>query len=132
MADFIDKLGFIQIRNRKVMLSWEKGKTAWILPGGKREKGESDIDALARELKEELSIDLIKESARYFNTYQGQAHGKGEGVLVRIICYTGKYSGEIKLNPPVKKLGWVDSKEEKLSIPGKILIADLKDKNLID
>jgi len=33
-----------------------KNKNVWILPGGKPEKGESDLKCLYRELKEELSV----------------------------------------------------------------------------
>ncbi len=129
---FIDKLALIQIENRKVMLNWETGKTVWIMPGGKRETGESDIEALSRELREELSIDLQISTVKLLGVYEGQAHGKPEGTIVRITCYTGKYAGEVKPNPPVEKIGWVDSTELKLSIPGKMLIKDLKSKDLID
>ena len=39
----------------------------WELPGGKREKGEDDRTALAREIEEELGVELL--SARPFVTY---------------------------------------------------------------
>lgn len=39
----------------------------WELPGGKREKGEDDRTALAREIQEELGVELL--SARPFVTY---------------------------------------------------------------
>lgn len=129
---FIDKLAYIKIENRKVMLNWEKDKTVWIMPGGKREVGESDLEALTRELMEELSIELDKESAKHMATYEGQAHGKPEGVMVRITCYTGEYKGQITPNHPVQKVGWVDSTELALSIPGKMLVEDLKNRDLID
>ena len=114
------------------MLTWETGKTAWMIPGGKREEGETDVEALARELKEELSIDLIQDTAELFGVYEGQAHGKPKGTIVRIACYTGDYSGEIKLNPPIEKIGWIDSNEKAISVTGGMLLRDLKSKNLIN
>lgn len=130
--NYIDKIGYVLIKDRKLLLSWETGKTAWILPGGKREAGETDLEALKRELKEELNVELIPESAKFFEVFEGQAHGKPEGVMVRIICYQGDYIDEFKPQPPVERIGWVTSKEKKLSIPGKKLIKYLKEKDLID
>lgn len=129
---FIDKLAFIKIENRKVMLNWEKDKSVWIMPGGKREVGESDMEALARELMEELSVELDKGSAKHLETYEGQAHGKPEGTMVRITCYTGEYKGKITPNHPVERIGWVNSTESAISIPGRMLLDDLKNRNLID
>lgn len=129
---FIDKLAFIRIKDRKVMLNWEKDKTVWILPGGKREPGETDIAALARELKEELLIELQPETVKYFAAYEGQAHGKEEGTRVRLTCYTGEYKGQIKPSHPVERVGWIDSREQKISIPGRKMLDDLKAKDLID
>ncbi len=54
MAD-IHKVGLLAIREGRMLLCRKKrGKQFLILPGGKIEKNESDLDCLHREVKEEL------------------------------------------------------------------------------
>ena len=55
---FIDKLALILVRDRKQLVARSKGKAAFFTPGGKREAGESDEDALVRECKEELTVEI--------------------------------------------------------------------------
>ena len=45
----------------------------WEFPGGKIEIGESPEKALIREIKEELSVDLIPNSIKYMETFTAQA-----------------------------------------------------------
>ncbi|MEK6909452.1 MAG: NUDIX domain-containing protein, partial [Candidatus Aenigmatarchaeota archaeon] len=81
--DIIDKLAWVRIEDRKILVTRSKGKDVWYIPGGKREQGESDQEALIREIREELSVDLILETIKYVGTFKAQAHGKPEGVLVQ-------------------------------------------------
>ena len=50
----IDKIAWIELADGKILSTRSRGKDVYYLPGGKREPGESDIDALVRELREEL------------------------------------------------------------------------------
>jgi ADP-ribose pyrophosphatase YjhB (NUDIX family) len=45
-------------------------KSRWILPGGKMEGGEKDLETLSREVSEELSGTKLKHIS-YFNTFSG-------------------------------------------------------------
>ncbi|WP_230406062.1 NUDIX hydrolase, partial [Plesiomonas shigelloides] len=83
----IDKLAWILIRDGKLLTVRSKGKSLFYLPGGKREAGESDEQALLREIKEELDVDLIPETIKYIGTFEAQADGKSEGVTVKLTCY---------------------------------------------
>lgn len=91
----IDKLAFIFINNRKVLSTLSKGKDAFYIPGDKREEGESDKEALIREVKEELPVDIIPETIKFYGTFRAQAHGKAEGIIVKMTCYTAEFDGEL-------------------------------------
>src|SRR5215469_12222463 len=95
-VEIIDKLAWIYIKKRKILSTRSKGKNAWYIPGGKREQGESDQEALIREVKEELSVDLLTDTITYLGKFKAQAHGKPEGVFVQMTCYTADYQGKLK------------------------------------
>lgn len=60
----IDKLAYLHLQNGKILSTRSKGKDTYYIPGGKREAGESDHAALIREIKEELSVDLIEKTLK--------------------------------------------------------------------
>ena len=130
---YIDKLAFIEIKNRKILETCSFNKDKWYIPGGKREADENDQQALAREVKEELSIDIIPSTIKYYDTFEAQAHGKPEGTIVRMTCYTAQYTGIVSPSAEVEKLDWFDySRINEVSPVDQLIFNDLKNKNLID
>ena len=129
----IDKLAWVYIKDKKVLYVRSKGKDTFYNPGGKREQGESDTQALIREIKEELEVELIPETIKYLETFKAQAHGKPEGVFVEIKCYIGDYEGILKPSAEIEELAWFSSLDmERTSPTGKLALIWLKDQNLID
>ena len=131
---FIDKLALVRVENRKQLVVRSKGKSAFFTPGGKRESGESDEDALCRECKEELTVDIVKSSIKPYGVFQAQAHGKPEGTMVRMTCYTADFEGTLQASQEIEELAWVgsDCDPELLSVTGRMILEDLKKKDLID
>ncbi len=130
---YIDKLAFIEIKDRKVLETLSRGKDKWYIPGGKRDGSETDEQALIREVKEELAVDVISETIKYYGTFEAPAHGKPEGTFVRMTCYTSRYKGELTPSSEVEKMDWFDySKKEMTSPVDHLIFDDLKKKNLID
>ena len=60
-ASYIDKLALILVRERKQLVARSRGKAAFFTPGGACEGAESDEDALVRECREELTIDIMRD-----------------------------------------------------------------------
>ena len=130
---YIDKLTYIHIQDRKVLTTLSKGKDVWYIPGRKREAGESDQQALIREVKEELTVDLKPETIRHYGTFEAQAHGKPEGTVVRMTCYEADFDGTLQPSSEIAEVKFVGYDWKSQSSPVDILIfEDLKAKNLID
>ncbi len=129
---FIDKIAFIYIREGKILSTLSKGKDAFYIPGGKREEGESDLETLVREVKEELSVDILPDTAVYVGTYMAQAHGHTEGVIVKMTCYMAEYTGELKADSEIEKIVWLTSEDsDKVSPVDRIIFADLKARGMM-
>ena len=129
----IDKLAWIHIEDRKLLCARSRGKDAWFLPGGKREAGESDAAALIREIREELGVELRPGTLAPLRTFEAQAHGQPEGVMVRMTCYTGEYDGTLQAAAEIDELAWLGSGDrEKLSLVGQIILDWLHEDGQID
>lgn len=129
----IDKLAWIEIKEGKVLVARSKGKDKFYIPGGKRENGESDELAVIREIKEELTVDLLPDSLKYFDTFSAQAHGRPAGVLVQMTCYFGDYTGTIMPDSEIEEVKWLNYHEKDQVAPvDKIIFKDLKEKGLMD
>lgn len=132
MSAFIDKLAWIHIRDKQLLSTRSKGKDTYYIPGGKREYGETDQDALIREIKEELTIDLRTETITFLGQFEAQAHGKPEGTLVRMLCYTAEFSGEIRAASEIEEVRWLQYADKEKSSPVDHLILDyLRARDLI-
>lgn len=131
--DSIDKLSLIILKDRKVLYTRSFNKDAWFNPGGKRIEDETDEQALVREIKEELDVEVVPSSIKYYGTFEAQAHGKPEGVMVRITCYTGSYTGEIKPSSEIEEVKYFSYLDRELaSVTGQLILDDLYNKKLID
>ncbi|KGQ33669.1 NUDIX hydrolase [Gallibacterium anatis] len=129
----IDKLAWILIKDRQLLMTRSYGKDQYYLPGGKREAGESDQQALIREIKEELNVDLIPNSLQPVETFQAQAHGKAEGVMVIMRCYQAQYQGELSASAEIEEIRWISGKDRAICSQAGCLVLDyLLEKELID
>ncbi|EST28705.1 hypothetical protein M877_13255 [Streptomyces niveus NCIMB 11891] len=77
------------------------------IPGGKREGAESDLETLLREVEEELAVALLPATTTHLGTYEAQAHGQPDGVLVRMSCYSGDYLGTPAASNEIEEIRWL-------------------------
>lgn len=132
MAEMIDKIAWIYLREGKVLGARSKGKDTYYFPGGKREAGESDAQTLIREIEEELSVQIVPETIAEFGSFEAPAHGKAEGVLVRMTCLTADFTGELKPASEIEELAWLTYDDiDRVSAVSIIIMDKLREMKLL-
>ena len=132
MENKIDKIGWIYIENKKLLAVRSHNKDAFYIPGGKREKGETDEETLVREIKEEISIDIIPGTLSLIERFEGIAHGRTD-MLVQITAYTADFAGVMKPDSEIEEISWLGYQNIENTTPlMKLILQYLKDNFLID
>ncbi|GAA4390679.1 NUDIX domain-containing protein [Hymenobacter koreensis] len=121
---FIDKLAWLHLENGQLLSTRSRGKDRYYIPGGKREAGETDAQTLLREIKEELTVDLLPESLHYVGTFEAQAHGHAAGIVVRMTCYTARYQGTLQPAAEIEEVVWLRYRDRPTVSPVDQLIFD--------
>ena len=103
MVVVIDTVAWVHLVNGKILCARPRGKDVFYVPGGKREGTESDLQALLREIAEELTVALCPGTVRHAGTYQAD---HPDGTVVRMSCYTGEYSGTLAASSEIDELAW--------------------------
>ncbi len=107
MPVVIDTVAWVHLENGRILCARPRGKDIFYVPGGKREGAESDLQALRREITEELTVALLPETVTHVGTYEAPLPGGGpDGAVVRMGCYTGDYSGTLAASSEIDELAW--------------------------
>ena len=102
----IDKVALVCIRDRQILITRSLGKDRYYIPGGKREGGESDLDCLVREVREELRVGVVTSSVRFVGRFVAQAHGHATGTLVCMTCYRAEVDGTPEPDNEIVEIQW--------------------------
>ncbi len=94
----------------RVLLVRKRGTTAFMQPGGKRDSGEDDITALAREVEEELGCRLVPDSIRSLGEFDAISANE-PGFRVRAALYEIEVTGEIAPKAEIEAMVWIDPAE---------------------
>ena len=97
---FIDKLAYIHLKDEKILIT------------------------LSREIKEELSVDIVPDTIKHYGTFEAQAHGKPLGTVVRMTCYIADYQGELKPDAEIEKVDFFTYSQKPITSPVDHLIFD--------
>lgn len=101
----------------RMLVVRKRGTAIFMKPGGKREPGEDDLTALARELDEELGCKLV--SADLLGHFEAPAANEA-GFTVKAATYLAKVEGEIAVRAEIEAMAWID-----IAAPGDIRLAPL-------
>lgn len=120
----IDKLAWLHLKDKRILVARSKNKTIYYIPGGKRDPGESDQEALIREIKEELSVDILPHTIQYANTFTAPAHDKTHDTAVKMTCFFADYQGILKADAEIEEIAWFAFSEKDKCSPATQLIMD--------
>lgn len=129
----IDKVALIYIAKKKILSTRSKSKNKLYFPGGKREDGETDLACLMREIREELAVDIIEESVRFFGIFEAVADGYSENIIVRMSCYFAEFTGILNASNEIESFEWINfADRDRTSAVDILILQQLKDLALID
>lgn len=119
-------VGLISVLDHKILLAYSNNKEAWYLPGGKVDKGESNVEALVREIKEELTVDLDTSLIEYYCHISAIAYGEQPAVMMEQECFLYPLTN-YKAAHEIGGLRYFSYEEyllEKEQVPGVIMVFD--------
>jgi len=109
----IKKVALAVFKDEKILqVRTNKQPDVFYTLGGKIEEGESEVDCLKREVREEIGCEIDENSIKFLTEFEDIAHGKGETML-NIKMYEGKLTGEPKPSSEVVEIGYFDTKSDK-------------------
>jgi len=79
--------GLIVVKNNGILLAYSNNKKAWYLPGGKVDPGESSLQSLQREIREELNLTLQADRLTYYCHISAPAYGEHQDIVMEQDCY---------------------------------------------
>ncbi|MGM5630285.1 NUDIX domain-containing protein [Apibacter raozihei] len=122
--------GLLICNKNSILLAYSTNKKAWYLPGGKIEKGETALQALVREIQEEINVTLDVNRLSYFCHITAPAYGEKQNISMEQECFKYKLLPEEKPTPSkeIEELRFFDLetyKKEKAQVPGVLQLFNL-------
>ncbi|UFS58407.1 NUDIX hydrolase [Subtercola endophyticus] len=99
----------VLIRERRMLMVTARGRDVLFLPGGKIDTGETPVEAVVRESREEVAVVLDEQSIRSLFTVRVQAHGEPEGRMVEMTLFEATTPDDPTPSAEVDAVHWVTS-----------------------
>ena len=111
MNKIINKAALAVFKDKKILfVRTQKQKDVFYTLGGKYLEGESDIDCIKREVKEELGCEVDQNSLKFLKEFEDEAHG-GQAML-NLRLYEGRLIGEPKPSTEIVEIGYFDTNSD--------------------
>ncbi|MFI5155376.1 MAG: NUDIX domain-containing protein [Chitinophagales bacterium] len=128
--------GLLVIQEKKLLLAYSRNKQAFYLPGGKANPHETSLEALMREVDEELHIKLDQEHTFYYKHITAPAFGEASGMIMEQDCFISDLKEIPKPDAEIEMVKYFDRNayaQEPQQVPGVLMIMqELSKDRLID
>ena len=91
----------------RILVVRKRGADLFILPGGKIEQNETALEALLRELQEEINVTLDSGQLAYLGRFQAQAANEPDHSVIAEI-FIGRLTQPIEVQAEIETSGWTD------------------------
>jgi 8-oxo-dGTP diphosphatase len=102
-------------RGEQILLVRVRTNQHWYLPGGKIEPGETPAQTLARELKEELSLEIDPATVHEEFTVVGSAYDQPGDV--ELVCFSARWHAKPIPQQEITEVAWLGSEHYDLFAP---------------
>lgn len=130
----IHTAGLIVVKDRKLLLAFSKNKQAWYLPGGKIDEGETALQAVRREVEEELNISIPEEELEWYYHITAPAFGEVD-LQMEQDCFLHELKEAIMPSAEIGDVRYFDPEmyaKEEHQVPGVLIAFErLKETGLI-
>lgn len=120
--------GLIVTKNNQLLLAYSNNKNAWYLPGGKVDKGETSKEALIREVREELNIDLQPDKIENYKHISAPAYGESPELIMEQDTFRYDLTEKIQPSHEIAAVKFFDLemyKQEPAQVPGVLKVFKL-------
>ena len=100
--------GILTDADGRTLLVRKRGTTSFMQAGGKIEQGESALDALRRELREELGLELDPDRTEYLGSYRAEAANE-PNTVIRAEVFALVTDGEIAATSEIEEVLWIET-----------------------
>lgn len=95
--------------NHRLLLVRKRNTHKFMLPGGKIEIGESAIDALIRELNEEISLQITAQDAVFIDAYEADAANEPDyKIQSQLFKITLKNPNTLHAQAEIEEMLWIE------------------------
>ncbi|WP_298799451.1 NUDIX domain-containing protein [uncultured Pseudonocardia sp.] len=115
-AGLVVSVGWVHVRDGRLLVVRTRGRSAFYLPGGKPEAGEDLTRALCREIAEELGLVVVPSSIAAMCVVHARAHGL-PGRELRMHCYRADVTGVPRPGREIAEMAWVAAAERSRCAP---------------
>lgn len=127
--------GLIIVKEKRLLLAFSNNKQAFYLPGGKVDAGETAIQALIREIGEEMNLAILPDELTFFMHITAPAFGESKEIIMEQDCFIYDLQSPLTPGAEIGELRFFSFREyleEKHLVPGVIILfEELEQRGLI-